>query len=122
MKLNVSSKNEHKFVPNLGNNLELPEDQQFVIIYKKINKFLHGQEWTIYKKDNTVDRVDYPKLMKMHIVRLVNPPILHDTETDKEEELTILTLVSDKYDILFQVQEDFVNTVLGIGDEDELKK
>lgn len=121
MKLDVSSKNEHIYVPDIGDNLQLPENERFEIVYKRINRYMHGQEWTQYKKDNSVDRVNYAKLLKMHILRFNNPPILRN-EKGEEETLTIDILLSEKYDIFDKMINDLIDTFLGLNNEDIEKK
>ena len=110
MKIKVSSKNEYRFLPDIGEeNAALPDSEKFAIVLRRLSTVIHAGEWSNY--DSFTGQVDVNLIRRAgaHIVRLENAPELED-ETGKTWVLEKEDLLNSKhpelYDILLQVNTE----------------
>jgi hypothetical protein len=91
--------NEFKFIPDIGNNLELPESEQMVICWKRINTRLDSYKYVDYQvsDDNAkVNEINFRKFYKSHLTKIINPPIF-EKENGERIEATIDDLFDGQY-------------------------
>lgn len=108
MKIAVSSKNEFKVIPDIADNLELPEGEQFVVVMRKLSQLQSG-EWSTVNADNEVN-VDIKKKLAMAIVRLENAPTI-DIDGVEQTELTKDILIDSTYPELYGLQMLLISEV-----------
>jgi hypothetical protein len=110
MQLQVSSKNEFKHYPDVENNLELPENERFAIVFKMLNLTLHAKQWTKYNEDGSYKDIDTLLLYKTHTMRIDNPPDLLD-ENGETHLLTVDLLFSEQYPELNEILGDYIDAI-----------
>lgn len=89
MNISISANNRIEYVPDVGNNLDLPEDKRFVMVFRKVNKFaatskamrtrVNGDQ-----PDKSVSVVDNVEFIRTAFVEMRNPPILDYGETKRD--------------------------------------
>jgi len=120
MKLNVSSKNEFYFYPDVADNLKLEEKDRFTIVVKKVSAALSGTDWFKYDEDDKYLGVDNKAKIKSQIKEIRNAPILL-VDGDKEKELTIDDLMDGIYPELFEIITELNLFILKIESEGGLE-
>lgn len=110
MKLQVSSVNEYKFYPDVADNLSLEEKKRFTVVLKKINRTLHNNKYVVYENNGKDITIDYAAKLKLHIVRIENPPML---EIDKlnSREMVISDLLDDQFEALYGIVEQIFTEI-----------
>jgi len=108
MEIQISNKNEFKYVPDIGNNKDLPDQQQFKIVYKMLSNRLHSAKWTSFNEDGEFNYNLFKKASEF-IVRLENPPILNFGS--EKRPLKVEDLATDKWHELYPIVEDFINEI-----------
>lgn len=106
MKIKVSAKNRYDFIPDIGDNLKLPDNEKFVIVLTRLNQVLNSGKWSHFGADGSVS-VNLKQKMIDHIIEFKRPPLIDDGVSQKE--LTVEMLLSDRYPEL----SDLVNQILG---------
>ena len=95
MRISISSQNEYAFTPDVFGNLELPDDEQFQIICRRVDNTLYADRWSSFNFSGELV-INPREKIRSHIVKFVNAPMLSvDGKTEKE--LTIDELLSGKY-------------------------
>jgi hypothetical protein len=115
IKLKVNANNEYRFIPDIGDNLKLPDSDKFVVVLKRMSIALNASNWIHYKSDGSMEP-DIRAKLRDHIIRFENPLLLDDG--GKQIDLTIDILLSDKYtaldDLLGQII-DKINEISSKG-------
>ena len=109
MEIQLGSKNEFVFVPEIANNLELPENEQFKVVYRKLSNRLHGSKWSHFNKDGDFE-YDYFLKLKENIIRLENAPELR-FKTGQLKKMSIKDLCNPENHELFDLVEQIVKDI-----------
>ena len=109
MEIQLGSKNEFEFVPDIGNNLELPEQEQFKVVYRKLSNRLHASQWSSFDKEGNFNYNYFDKI-KANVIRLVNPPELR-FNTGQLKKMTVKDLCNEENHELFGLVEQITNAI-----------
>jgi hypothetical protein len=88
MKLKINKVAEHKFYPDIENNLELEESKRFTFVMKKLHKFAIMEAVSLGEdKSLNMDKVEY---IKSSILRIDNPITLEIEGKERPIEISDL--------------------------------
>ncbi len=114
MIIDVSSKNEHYFTPDIFGNMKLPEGERIKFVLRKVSSLLKGDNWTRYSRNPETGKdeitFDAGERLRAHIVRIENPPVLKENG-QKDITLDVETLISGKYHALDKLLELLFNKI-----------
>lgn len=105
MRLTISTKNEFCYVPDIADNLKLPDGQKFKIIVRKINHAIAPVE--IRDDDGNIKPIDMKDRVRRHIVRLENPPEL-SIDGKLTRQMEIDDLFNEDFSSLFPIVEGLI--------------
>ena len=119
MILKVSSQNEFRFYPDISNNMELPENERFTVVLKRLNNVLNAKVWTSYTKEGGIE-IDILKKYKKHIVKIENAPLLQ-MESGEQRELTIDDLFNEEFTELEIILNQIVDEINRLSETGSLE-
>lgn len=108
MEIKVSAARVVTLVPNIGENLELPENEQFRIVMQKPSRWnaSKGGLRPIIKNGEVEMEIDRENAIKMYVKKLINPPVLQlDGGTTREMDVRDLFEYDELSSVLDEVSK-----------------
>ena len=109
MEFNISGKNEFTLIPEIGNNKEIPHNQQFRIVHKKLSNRLHSGKWSSFDATGKFSYDIFAKVRE-HVIRIENPPKLK-MKDGQHRSMTIDDLCNESYHELYPVVEQIIDAI-----------